>query len=387
MSPLHTMAKPTGSKCNIDCEYCFYLEKEKLYPDQSNWRMSDEVLNAYIQQTVENQKKIPNCEFSWQGGEPTLMGIEFFKKAVELQRKYAGNKHCINSFQTNGLLLNDEWCEFFAKNNFLIGLSIDGELKHHDVYRKTRAGKGTHYKVTQALVLLRKHNVEFNALAVISKSNAHDPKGVYKALKSYGCRHIQFTPLVEREAQEETKDGLLLVSPDFSGTAKVSQWSITAKEYGNFLCGVFDQWKKKDVGKVFIYTFEGTLSQMIGRPGASCIMQPTCGSAVVLESNGDLYSCDHFVYPEHMLGNILQDKLGDIAVSKTQVEFGKAKKDNISIDCKSCKYLSLCNGGCPKQRFEISSDGKPTKNYLCAGYKQYFAHTETKFKEILSNLA
>lgn len=288
MSPLHTMAKPTGSKCNIDCEYCFYLEKEKLYPDQSNWRMSDEVLNAYIQQTVENQKKIPNCEFSWQGGEPTLMGIEFFKKAVELQRKYAGNKHCINSFQTNGLLLNDEWCEFFAKNNFLIGLSIDGELKHHDVYRKTRAGKGTHYKVTQALVLLRKHNVEFNALAVISKSNAHDPKGVYKALKSYGCRHIQFTPLVEREAQEETKDGLLLVSPDFSGTAKVSQWSITAKEYGNFLCGVFDQWKKKDVGKVFIYTFEGTLSQMIGRPGASCIMQPTCGSAVVLESNGEI---------------------------------------------------------------------------------------------------
>lgn len=386
MINLHTMAKPTGSKCNIDCEYCFYLEKEKLYPDSSDWRMSDDVLEAYIQQTVENQRHLQHCEFSWQGGEPTLMGIEFFEKAMEFQRKYAGDKYCVNSFQTNGILIDEKWCKFFKEYNFLIGLSIDGDATHHDIYRKTRSQKGTHYKVTQTLSLLRKYQVEFNAMTVIHKGNAKDPKGVYKALKSYGCKHIQLTPLVERRAQEKTESGLTLISPDFDGVSKVTEWSITAQEYGDFLCGMFDQWKKKDIGKVFIYTFEGTLAQMTGQRGASCVMRETCGDAIALESNGDIYSCDHYVYPEHKIGNILHTKLQDVVELGQQKAFGLNKRDNISVDCKSCNFLPLCNGGCPKQRFEISSDGKPNKNYLCSGYKKYFSHTTPFFAELLKKL-
>lgn len=384
MNTPHIMAKPTGSKCNIDCEYCFYLEKEKLYPDRSDWRMSDDVLDTYIRKTIDSQKAMPHCEFSWQGGEPTLMGIDFFEKAIALQKKYAGSKHCQNSFQTNGILIDEKWCTLFKNHNFLIGLSIDGEAKHHDIYRKTRSGKGTHYRVTQTLSLFRKHGVEFNAMTVIHKGNVNDPKGVYKALKSYGCRHIQLTPLIERKAQETTEDGLMLINPDFSGQSKVTEWSITAEEYGSFMCGIFDQWKKKDVGKTFIYTFESTLAQMAGTGGASCITRETCGDAIALEANGDIYSCDHYVYPEHLVGNILTHDIDEIAKLDSQINFGNAKRDNISIDCKSCKYLRLCNGGCPKHRFEISSDGKPNKNYLCSGYKRYFAHTSIEFTNILS---
>lgn len=382
MNPLHVMAKPSSSKCNIDCEYCFYLEKEKLYPDQDDYKMSYEVLEAYIKQTITSQQLQPHYEFSWQGGEPTLLGLDFFKHALVLQAKYSRGKLCYNSFQTNGILLNDDWCRFFAAHGFLIGLSIDGNASHHDAYRKTRSGKGTHAKVLNAVSLLKKHKVEFNAMTVIHKANVNDALAVYRALLSYGIQHIQLTPLVERQTQQMTPDGLTLVSPDFQGQSQVSEWSISGKEYGQFLCAMFDEWKKQDIGKVFIYTFENAIAMSLDMPGRSCVMNETCGTSVALESNGDIYSCDHFVYPEHKIGNLMTTSLTAMAGLQQQIEFGLNKKTNIAVDCKTCPHLKLCHGGCPKQRFDIASDGKPNKNYLCDGYKMFFGHAKKPIAEI-----
>ncbi|MRI32594.1 anaerobic sulfatase maturase [Endozoicomonas sp. OPT23] len=386
MSSIHVMAKPSSSKCNIDCEYCFYLEKEKLYPDASDFRMSDEVLEAYISQTISQQKGKKHYEFSWQGGEPTLLGLDFFKKALQLQRNLAGSTPCVNSLQTNGILLNTEWAEFLAKHRFLVGVSIDGNQQHHDTYRKTRTGKGTHERVLKAINLLKRHKVEFNAMVVVHQANVHDPLGVYNALKSYGIHHIQLTPLVERQAREIPDDNLILVSPAYSAAADVARWSVGAKEYGQFLCDLFDAWKARDFGKIFIYNFESTLTMKAGLPGNSCITAETCGNAVALESNGDVYSCDHFVYPEHKLGNIMAEPLAELAESQQLKTFGLNKKSDRSVDCNDCRFLSICNGGCPKHRFLISSDGQRNKNYLCDAYKMYFSHTEKFMDFVLSKL-
>ncbi len=386
MSSIHIMAKPSSSKCNIDCEYCFYLEKEKLYPDATDFRMSDEVLEAYIKQTIEHQKGRDHHEFSWQGGEPTLLGLDFFKKAMKLQKSLAGKVPCVNSLQTNGILINDEWARFLAKHRFLVGLSIDGNEQHHDRYRKTRTGKGTHARVLKAIKHLTQHRVELNAMVVVHQANVNDPKGVYNALKSYGIRHIQLTPLVERKAQEIPEDNLILVSPAYTGKADVAKWSVGAKEYGQFLCDLFDTWKERDFGKVFVYNFESTLTMKAGLPGNSCITAETCGNAVALESNGDLYTCDHFVYPEHKLGNILDQPVSELAQSDQLKQFGMDKKTGRSVDCDDCSFLSICNGGCPKHRFQISSDGQRNKNYLCDGYKMYFSHTEKFMDFVLENL-
>ncbi|OUR86563.1 anaerobic sulfatase maturase [Gammaproteobacteria bacterium 42_54_T18] len=387
MNGVHIMTKPTGSVCNLDCDYCFYLEKEKLYPDNKNFKMSEEVLEAYIEQNIEAQpKEAEFYTFAWQGGEPTLMGLDFFKKAVSLQKKYSAGKRCENTFQTNGLLLNDDWCQFFAKEQFLVGISIDGTEQQHDIYRKNRAGRGSHKQVLTAIQRLQHYAVELNALTVLHKGNVDEPLKVYHYLLSLGIKHIQFTPLVEREAQEKTKDGLTLVHPKFLGKACVSPWSITANQYARFLNIVFDEWTKNGIGDVFINTFETTLGLAIGEPSNICIHAETCGNAVILEHNGDLYSCDHFVYPEYKLGNINTKSISQMAQLPVQKLFGRNKLDDLSVECQSCKYISLCNGGCPKHRFEISANGKANKNYFCDGYKSYYSHVIPKMRIIYQAL-
>ncbi|MGR5445696.1 anaerobic sulfatase maturase [Vibrio jasicida] len=381
----HVMAKPTGSVCNIDCDYCFYLEKEKLYPErQNNWRMSDETLEAYIKQTIEAQKN-DHVQLTWQGGEPTLMGLDFFQKAVELSIKYAGKKTVEHSFQTNGLLLNDDWCRFFKQHNFLVGLSIDGPADLNDCYRKNRAGKPTHAKVMKAVQLLKRHNVDFNTLTVVNRENVKYPERVYKFLKDIGSTYIQFTPLVEREAREVKGDQLRLVLPN-EALADVTEWSVPARQYGEFLNTIFDQWVRKDIGRIYINMFDSTLSSWFGENPSICHFAQRCGHAFALEANGDLYNCDHYVYPEHLLGNIHEKSIEECNTSSQAIQFGKNKQETLNADCKRCKYKFACNGGCPKQRFAVSPNGLPNHNYFCQGYKLFFEHTATYMQEMCSLL-
>ncbi|WP_036817315.1 anaerobic sulfatase maturase, partial [Photobacterium sanctipauli] len=368
-SGCHVMAKPTGSKCNIDCTYCFYLEKEKLYPDRSSdWMMDDTTLDLYIQQQIEAQSG-DEVIFAWQGGEPTLRGLAFYQSAVELQNRYKGTKKVINTFQTNGLLIDEKWCTFFKANQFLIGISIDGPAELHDAYRVTRSGKPTHHKVIAAINLLKQYQVEFNTLTVVSNINVKEPLRVYQYLKQLGSRHMQFIPLVERKAEQETADGLTLLNPERKEAVSLCQWSVDAKAFGAFLTSIFHEWVRKDIGQVWVQMFENTFALTCDQPAQICVFAPTCGSAFALEANGDVYSCDHYVYPEHKLGNLHQTTLKAINHSKENLHFGQAKQSTLSIDCQQCEYRSLCNGGCPKQRFSLSSAGKPEHNYLCAGYK------------------
>ena len=298
----HVMAKPSGSVCNIDCKYCFYLEKEKLYPDaRKNWRMSDETLERYVQQYIEAQD-VPQVDFAWQGGEPTLMGVDFFRRAVELQQQYADGKAITNAFQTNGILLDDEWGEFLAENKFLIGLSIDGPRQYHDHYRVDKGQKPTYDRVYAGLQMLKKHAVEFNTLTVLQNHNADNPLEIYRFLREEGSGFMQFIPIVERIAHEPDEDGLELVDPEYEGRAPVSKWSVGAGQYGKFLCAIFDEWVRNDVGQVFVQLFDVTLGSWLGQDASLCIFAETCGKALIIEHNGDLYSCDHFVYSDYRLG-------------------------------------------------------------------------------------
>ena len=297
-SACHVMAKPSGSVCNIDCQYCFYLEKEKLYPDaKSAWRMSDEVLELYVQQYIEAQD-VPAVNFAWQGGEPTLMGVDFYRRAVELQKQYANGKQITNAFQTNGILLDDEWGEFLVDNDFLVGLSIDGPRELHDRYRVDKGQKPTFDRVIDGLEVLQKHKVEFNTLTVLQNHNAEHPLEVYHFLKEIGSGYMQFIPIVERLAGDEPADGLELVLPEYEGKAKVTRWSVSPTQYGRFLCTVFDEWVRLDVGRFFVQIFDVSLGSWLGQDASLCIFAETCGSALIIEKNGDLYSCDHFVYPD-----------------------------------------------------------------------------------------
>ncbi len=383
----HIMAKPSGSVCNIDCTYCFYLEKEKLYPHlNKNWRMSDEVLERYVSQYIEAQD-VPQVNFAWQGGEPTLMGVDFYRKAVELQKRYAGDKEITNAFQTNGILLDDQWGEFLAANNFLIGVSIDGPRPLHDHYRVDKGQKPTFDRVMAGVEVLKKHQVEFNTLTVLQNHNADRPLEVYRFLKGIGSHFMQFIPIVERIARQPGADGLELIDPGFAGRAQVSRWSVGAVQYGRFLCKVFDEWVLNDVGDYFVQMFDVALGSWMGQDASLCIFAETCGKALIIEHNGDLYSCDHFVYPDYRLGNVAEASIREMVDSPRQKRFGQDKKDTLPGYCRECEFRFACNGGCPKHRFVRTPSGEEGLNYLCKGYKMFFAHADPYMRYMAAELS
>ena len=371
----HIMTKPVGPICNMDCRYCFYLEKENLYPGKSNWKMPDDVLETYIRQYIEAQNA-PGITFAWQGGEPTLLGVEYFQKIVELEKKYANGKRIENAFQTNGMLLDDRWGAFLSENKFLVGLSVDGPRELHDRYRVDKGGQPTFDRVMRGLGYLKKHGVEFNTLTAVQRHNSHHPLEVYRFLKEVGSGFIQFIPIVERIAKVPGPDGLVLIAPESEQPAKVSEWSVEAVQYGRFLSAIFDEWVRNDVGRIFVQLFDVALESWMNYPASLCVFRETCGSALAVEHNGDLYSCDHFVYPENKLGNIMDVPLETMVYSGQQQKFGQDKRDLLPRYCRECEVRFACNGECPKHRFIRTPDGEEGLNYLCAGYKMFFKHID-----------
>ncbi len=381
------MTKPIGPLCNLDCKYCFYLEKEKLFPSNENFKMTDEVLESYVRQYIE-QQDVPEISFAWQGGEPTLLGVGFFRKVVELQKKHANGKTITNALQTNGTLLDEEWCHFLRDNRFLVGLSIDGPPKLHDTYRVDKKGGDTYARVVGGLRLLKKHEVEFNTLTVVNRANSRKPLEVYRFLRDIGSGFIQFIPLVERLADAEaTKLGLDLAVPprvDEEGAKRmpVTDWSVEPRQYGEFLCTIFDEWVRNDVGKRYVQIFDVTLGNTIGQGGGLCVFSEKCGTALAMEHNGDVYSCDHYVYPRYKLGNVLNNALGSMVASEEQRRFGSDKSDTLPAYCRSCDVRHLCHGECPKHRFIRTPDGEAGLNYLCAAYKRFFKHSEPAMRRM-----
>jgi uncharacterized protein len=379
----HILTKPIGPICNLDCKYCFYLEKEKLYPGERQWRMSDEVLAEYVRQYIEAQPG-PEVFFAWQGGEPTLLGVNFFRKAVALQRKFAGGKIVSNALQTNGTLLDDEWCRFLAAEKFLIGLSIDGPRELHDQYRVDKGQKPTFDRVMHGLELLKQHRVDFNTLTVVNDANSKQPLEVYRFLKSIGTEFLQFIPLVERKAQANEAGLEFAAPPDLAhannGESPVTAWSVEAGQYGNFLCAIFDEWVRQDVGKVFVQLFDVALGNWMGLGSSLCVFAERCGSALAMEHNGDLFSCDHYVYPKYHLGNLMNQSLGEMAASREQLKFGNDKSDLLPRYCRECEVRFACNGECPKHRFIKTPDGEEGLNYLCPAYKKFFNHIDPHMK-------
>jgi uncharacterized protein len=361
----HVMAKPTGARCNLDCAYCFFLKKERLYPD-STFRMTDEVMEQFIRQILEGHR-VPEVTIAWQGGEPTLMGLDFFRRAVEVQKKYAkAGTRIENTFQTNGILLDDDWCRFFRDNDFLVGLSMDGPKNLHDVYRKDRRGRGTFGRVFEAARLLQKNRVEFNILCTVNSTNADHPLEVYRFFRDeLSAPYIQFIPIVERENETGYQEG-----------STVTDRSVRPDQWGRFLIAIFDEWVRRDVGRMFVVNFDGALAGWLGMAGTVCVFAPTCGLGVALEHNGDLYSCDHFVEPDYFLGNILETPLAELVGSEKQRRFGAAKRDTLPRYCRECAFLAVCNGECPKNRFVETPDGETGLNYLCEGYRAFFSHAD-----------
>ena len=374
------MAKPIGPLCNLDCRYCFYLEKENLFPSKENFKMTDEVLEAYIRQYIE-QQDIPEINFAWQGGEPTLVGVDFFRKVVALQSKYANGKHISNALQTNGTLLDDHWGEFLAEHQFLIGLGVDGPPKLHNIYRVDKKGAGSYDRMAVGLRFLKKHGVKFNTLTVVNRMNSRKPLEVYRYLKQIGSGFIQFIPLVERLLDgEAARLGLDLAAPPRMDETEinrpsVTEWSVESKTYGEFLIAIFDEWVRNDVGQVFVQLFDATLGATMSMKSSLCLFSPTCGTAMALEHNGDVFSCDHYVYPRYKLGNILNQNLRDLADSEFQRKFGRDKSDSLPCLCRECEVRYACHGECPKHRFLRTQDGEDGLNYLCAAYKRFFSHS------------
>ncbi len=370
--PVYVMLKPVGSVCNLACEYCYYLEKGKFYPDIKNPVMSDQILEKFIREYMECQTT-REVLFTWHGGETLMRPIRFYEKALELQRRYANGHLVSNCIQTNGTLLNDDWCRFFKKNNFLVGVSIDGPREFHDEYRRNKQGIPSFYKVMKGIELLKKYGVEYNAMAVVNDYNSEYPLEFYRFFKEIDCRFIQFTPIVERVS--EHKEGTSLAAPDEQGEdIKLAPFSVTAERWGTFLCDLFDEWIKEDVGKFFIQLFDSTLANWVGEQPGICTMARHCGHAGVMEFNGDVYACDHFVFPEYKLGNIQTRTLTEMMYSPAQLQFGKDKRDKLPKQCEECEFLFACNGECPKNRFLHTKDGEPGLNYLCEGYKRFFKH-------------
>lgn len=368
------MSKPIGPTCNLDCDYCYYLEKKNLFPSTKNFRMSDDVLESFIRQYIESQS-VEEVNFSWQGGEPTLARLEFFKKVVDLQLKYANGKQIGNSFQTNGILLNDDWGRFLSEYKFFVGISIDGPEKIHDKYRRNTVGNPTFKKVIKAIDLLKKYDVEFNTLTVINDHNSRYPLEIYKFLKSVGSGYIQFIPIVERKAINKNAS-LKLLAPTDSDKAKITTWSVNTFQHGSFLKTIFDEWVCNDVGKIYIQMFDVALANWAGQDSGLCVFQKTCGKAAVIEHNGNLYSCDHYVYPRYYLGNILENPLDTLMSSEKQISFGDEKKSRLPNKCNKCEFLFACWGGCPKHRIVDINDRKGKLNYFCKGYKQFFTHVK-----------
>lgn len=373
--PFQVLTKPIGPICNLDCSYCFYLEKERLYPGRQEWAMSPDVLESFIRQYIAASDQ-DSVVFAWQGGEPTLLGVAYFEQILALQQRYADGKQIENALQTNGILLDEAWVEFLAENRFLVGVSIDGPEQLHDVYRRNRGGQGTHAAVERAIVRLRQGGVSFNTLTTVNHANADEPLEIYHYLKSIGAEFMQFLPVVERMATEPTANGLVLISPRSIDPSEVTSWSVRPEQYGSFLCSIFDEWVREDVSRRFVQLFEVALQMWVGQPSSLCVFAETCGSALALEHQGDLYSCDHYVYPEHRLGNILEHDLQALAASEAQRAFGMAKKTNLPPECRTCEVLAACNGECPKHRFMLASDGSLRLNYLCAAYKRFFLHAD-----------
>jgi uncharacterized protein len=382
----HVMAKPIGPICNLDCKYCFYLEKETLYPRVSKWAMQEEVLDSYVRQYIEAHDT-PEVSFAWQGGEPTLLGVEYFRRLVEVQKKYAGGKRIHNAFQTNGVLLNDEWAALFKENGFLIGISIDGPRELHDAYRVDKGGQPTFDRVMRGIETLKRNGVEFNTLTTVHRGNADHPLKVYRFLKENGSGFMQFIPIVERISNQATADGLQLISPSFAGSAKVAPWSVEPRQFGRFLCAIFDEWVRNDVGRYFVQLFDVGLEMWSGMEASLCVFRKQCGAALAMEHSGDLYSCDHFVYPENRLGNIMESPLAELVDSEQQRKFGADKETTLPKYCRECDVRFACNGECPKHRFLTTPDGEPGLNYLCAGYKMFFHHVDPYMQFMARELA
>lgn len=369
--PLYVMLKPAGAHCNLACKYCYYLEKTKLYPTAQRHLMSDEMLEQFTREYIEAQT-MNQVLFTWHGGEPLLRSIDFYRKALSLQQKYAGGRRIANVIQTNGTLLTDEWCEFFAQNHWLVGISIDGPQPDHDHYRLTAAGKPSWKKVMQGIKLLKKHGVEWNAMAVVNAYNANHPLEFYRFFKENGCQFLQFTPIVERLTRHE--DGRTLASLADKDEISLSEASVTPEQWGYFLCAIFDEWVRKDVGKIFVEIFDCTLANWMGISPGICAYSKECGHAGVMEHNGDVYSCDHFVFPEYKLGNIRDHSLIDMLYGEQQQEFSRLKHSSLPRQCKECDMEFACHGECPKNRFMKDKYGDSGLNYLCPGYYHYYQH-------------
>ena len=344
--PMYVMLKPVGDRCNLACQYCYYSGKG------SGAVMDDALLEEFTRQYIEAQT-VPQVLFTWHGGEPLLKPIAFYEKALKLQQKYARGRHIDNCLQTNGTLLNDEWCRFLADSNFLVGISIDGPQALHDAYRQTRRGGASWHDVMRGIGLLQRHGVEWNAMATVNAANVEHPVEFYEFFRQIGCEFLQFTPIVEPD------------KPDCS---------ITADQWGRFLCGVYDEWVRRDVGRMFVQLFDATLANWCGEPPGVCSMSPTCGQAAVMEADGTVYSCDHFVRPDHRLGNIRQQPLASLLYSDRQRQFGQQKQSSLPRQCRECRWLFACHGECPKNRLLTDCYGEPGLNYLCSGYRQFFAH-------------
>jgi uncharacterized protein len=363
----HVLAKPTGAICNLDCKYCFFLAKEELYPN-SRFRMPDDVLESYIRQQLESQGS--EATIAWQGGEPTLMGPDFFRRSIALVNEYRRPGQSVQyTIQTNGTLIDEEWCEFLRENKFLVGLSIDGPRELHDVYRVDKRGRPTFDKVIRAARLMQQYEVDFNVLCTVHAKNAEHPLEVYHYFRDeLGARFIQFIPIVERI----NADGRTLLQEG----STVTERSVPSEKWGRFLITIFDEWVRRDVGTVFVQMFDAALASWVGAPPAVCVFSETCGDAVALEHNGDVYSCDHFVEPKYLLGNVMDTPIADLVSSPRQRAFGNAKRDTLPSYCRECEVRFACHGECPKNRFILTPDGEPGLNYLCAGYKAFFNHID-----------
>lgn len=379
--PLYVMLKPVGSRCNMACSYCYYSEKEKLYAEQRPL-LTEQDLELFTQQYIEAQT-MQQVLFTWHGGEPLMRPVSFYRKAMDLQRKYAGGRIIDNCIQTNGSLLNDEWCRFFKENHWLVGLSIDGPQASHDAYRRFTNGSPTFAQVMQGIDCLNKHQVEWNAMAVVNSRNVDDPLGFYRFFKEIDCHYIQFTPIVERLSPKP--DGRHLAAPDELGECNFSDErapghlsltpeSITPEQWGGFLCAIFDEWIKEDVGRYFVQIFDATLANWVGEEPGLCSLSSHCGHAAVMEFNGDVYSCDHFVFPQYRLGNIHENTLIEMLYGPQQQAFASKKTQNLPDDCQQCEFLFACHGECPKNRFARAAGGESGLNYLCPGYRQFFSH-------------
>ncbi|MDD4515605.1 anaerobic sulfatase-maturation protein [Massilibacteroides sp.] len=370
--PVYVMLKPIGSVCNLACEYCYYLEKAGFYPEVKNHILTDELLEKFIKEYIECQTT-NEILFTWHGGETLMRPLSFYKKAIELQRKYSRGRQIDNCIQTNGTLLTDEWCRFFKENNFLVGISIDGPQEFHDEYRRNKQGLPSFYKVMKGIELLKKHQVEYNGMAVVNDYNADYPLDFYNFFKEIDCHYIQFAPIVERINKSNPK--IRLTTPEEQNKQiELAPFSVSAEQWGTFLCTIFDEWVRKDVGTFYIQLFDSTLANWVGEQPGICTLAKTCGHAGVMEFNGDVYSCDHYVFPEYKLGNIRTKSITEMMYSPEQIKFGQDKHDKLPRQCKECEFLFACNGECPKNRFLYTPDGEFGLNYLCKGYKQFFNH-------------